>query len=101
MSRTLNWTDWRIRFYLLSFLDLDDDGIAAVRDAKIVTRIDVSDDGEVSVATSDAESSDDPNVVTFTPGVETNITNPLNGETVSVGVSWRELGEIFFCEIYS
>ena len=55
----------------------------------------MSDDGEVSVATSDAESSDDPNVVTFTPGVETNITNPLNGETVSVGV--RNI----FCEIYS
>ena len=71
---------------LVNFADLDDDGIAAVREAKIVTSIDVSEEGEVSVATSDAESSEDPNVVTFTPGADNiTISNPLNGEMVAVG----------------
>ena len=67
-------------------LDLDDDGIAAVREAKIITNIDVNDDGEVIIATFDAESEDNPNVVKFTPEIKTNITNPLNGETVSVSI---------------
>ena len=66
------------------FTDLDEDGIAAVRDAKIVTTIEVSEGGEVRVATSDAESEGEANIVTFTPATETNITNPLNGETVAV-----------------
>merc|ERR1739838_455976 len=45
--------------------------------------ISVSEEGEVSVATSDAEAEDtEANVVTFSPGVKANITNPLNGETV-------------------
>lgn len=66
-------------------IDLDDDGIAAVRDAKILSVISVSEEGEVRVATSDAEAEDtEANVVTFSPGVKANITNPLNGETVEV-----------------
>ena len=72
------------------FTDLDEAGIAAVRDAKIVTTIEVSEGGEVRVATSDAESEGEANIVTFTPATETNITNPLNGETVAVsGRGWR------------
>ena len=55
-----------------------------MRDAKIVTTIEVSEGGEVRVATSDAESEGEANIVTFTPATETNITNPLNGETVAV-----------------
>ena len=66
-------------------LDLDDDGIAAVREAKIITNIDLNEE-EVIIATFDAESEDNPNVVKFTPGIKTNITNPLNGETVSVSI---------------
>ena len=72
-----------VRFWFI-FTDLDEDGIAAVRDAKIVTTIEVSEGGEVRVATSDAESEGEANIVTFTPATETNITNPLNGETVAV-----------------
>merc|ERR1712227_345831 len=68
---------------VLEAYNLDDDGIAAVREAKIITNIDVNDDGEVIIATFDAESEDNPNVVKFTPEIKTNITNPLNGETVS------------------
>ena len=67
------------------YLDLDDDGIAAVREAKIITNIDLNEE-EVIIATFDAESEDNPNVVKFTPGIKTNITNPLNGETVSVSI---------------
>jgi len=68
---------------VLEAYGLDDEGVSAVRDAKILTEIDVSEDGEVIVATSDAESEDEPNLVKFSPGIKTNITNPLNGETVS------------------
>ena len=68
-------------------IDLEEEGIKAVREAKIITEIDISEEGDISVATSDAEASDEPNVVTFTPGVKTNITNPLNGETVTVRFS--------------
>ena len=56
-----------------------------MRDAKILTVISISDEGEVRVATSDAQAEDtEANVVSFRPGVKTNITNPLNGETVEV-----------------
>ena len=66
-------------------IDLDEGGIAAVRDANILSVISVSEEGEVRVATSDAEAEDtEANVVTFRAGVKANITNPLNGETVEV-----------------
>lgn len=58
--------------------------MAAIRDAKILTEISIGENGDISVATSDAESSDPANVVTFSPTVATNITNPLNGEVVEV-----------------
>ena len=60
-------------------IDLDEGGIAAVRDANILSVISVSEEGEVRVATSDAEAEDtEANVVTFRAGVKANITNPLN-----------------------
>ena len=56
-----------------------------MRDAKILTVISMGEEGEVRVATSDAQAEDtEANVVSFRPGVKTNITNPLNGETVEV-----------------
>ena len=56
-----------------------------MRDAKILTVISMGEEGEVRVATSDAQAEDtEANVVSFSPGVKTNITNPLNGETVEV-----------------
>ena len=54
-----------------------------------MTTIEVSEGGEVRVvATSDAESEGEANIVTFIPATETNITNPRNGETVAVR-GWR------------
>lgn len=64
--------------------DLQQEDITAIREAKILTEISLGEDGSVSVGTSDAESDDPPNVVTFSPSVSTNITNPLNGEQVEV-----------------
>ena len=61
---------------------------ASPRNANIVTTIEVSEGGEVRVATSDAESEGEANIVTFIPATKTNITNPRNGETVAVR-GWR------------
>ena len=58
--------------------------MAAIRDAKILTEISVGENGDISVATSDAESEDPANVVTLSPTEAVNITNPLNGELVEV-----------------
>ena len=52
---------------------------------KILTTIKVSKGGSVRVASSDAEREGEANIVTFNPATETNITNPLNGETIAVG----------------
>ena len=60
--------------------------MAAIREAKILTEISVGENGDISVATSDAESEDPANVVTFSPTKATNITNPLNGELVEVRI---------------
>lgn len=80
-----NLTTRTFFFDNLFTIDLDDDGIAAVRDAKILSVISISEEGEVRIATSDAEAEDtEANVVTFSPGVKKNITNPLNGEAVEV-----------------
>jgi len=67
---------------VLGAYDLEEEAISAIRDAKILTEISLADDGSVTVATSDAESEDPPALVTFSPSVTTNITNPLNGEQV-------------------
>ena len=66
-------------------LDVDDDSIKAFREASIVTAIELSEEGMIAISTSDADSDDEANTVTFTPGTATNISNPLNGETVEVG----------------
>ena len=88
-----------IIFVNLFLIDLDDDGIAAVRDAKILSVISVSEEGEVRVATSDAEAQDtEANVVTFSPSVKANITNPLNGESVEVSRDSRII--LFCCEMF-
>jgi hypothetical protein len=50
-----------------------------------VTAIELSEGGMIAISTSDADSDDEANTVTFTPGTATNISNPLNGETVEVG----------------
>ena len=62
--------------------------MASQRNAKIVTTIEVSEGGEVQVATSNAESEGEANIVTFISATETNITNSRNGETVAVR-GWR------------
>ena len=49
-----------------------------------MTAIDISEDGMIAISTSDADSEDAANTVTFTPATATNISNPLNGETVEV-----------------
>merc|ERR1711874_261450 len=67
---------------VLGAYDLEKEAVAAIRDAKILTEISIAENGDISVATSDAESEDPANVVTFAPTVATNITNPLNGEVV-------------------
>merc|ERR1711950_1257 len=67
---------------VLGAYDLEKEAVAAIRDAKILTEISIGENGDISVATSDAESEDPANVVTFSPTVATNITNPLNGEEV-------------------
>ena len=69
----------------MHYAGIDDEAIAAIRDARILTVIEVSEDGMIAISTSDADSDDEANTVTFTPGAATNISNPLNGETVEVG----------------
>ena len=51
-----------------------------------MTAIELSEEGMIAISTSDADSDDEANTVTFTPGTATNISNPLNGETVEVGI---------------
>ena len=73
--------------YSLSYFayeGLKNDSIQAIRDATIVTVIELSEDGMIAISTSDADSDDEANTVTFTPGTATNISNPLNGEAVEV-----------------
>merc|ERR1719412_165427 len=67
---------------VLGAYDLEKEAVAAIREAKILTEISIGENGDISVATSDAESQDPANVVTFSPTLATNITNPLNGELV-------------------
>merc|ERR1712061_68286 len=67
---------------VLGAYDLEKEAVAAIREAKILTELSIGVNGDISVATSDAESEDPANVVTFSPTKATNITNPLNGELV-------------------
>merc|ERR1712212_904213 len=65
---------------VLEVYGIEEEAVKAIRDARIVTVIDISEDEEISIATSEADSQDEANTVGFTPGTPTNITNPLNGE---------------------
>ena len=67
--------------------------MASQRNAKIVTTIEVSEGGEVQVATSNAESEGEANIVTFIPATETNITNPRNGALWLKGLRDKPLHE--------
>ena len=58
--------------------------IEAIRNTRIVTIIEINDDGRIKMSTSNADTDDEPNAVTFQPGIPSNITNPLNGEDVEV-----------------
>ena len=71
----------------MHYAGIEEEGIAAIRDARIVTVIEVSEDGMIAISSSDADSDDEANTVTFTPGASTNISNPLNDETVEVILS--------------
>ena len=63
---------------------IEEEAVKAIRNARIVTVIDISEEGIVSIVTSEADTEEEANTVEFTPGTPTNITNPLNGETVEV-----------------
>merc|ERR1711892_790782 len=67
---------------VLTAYGVEADSIKAIRDATIVTAIELSEDGMIAISTSDADSDDEANTVPFTPGTATNISNPLNGEAV-------------------
>ena len=66
-----------------SVADVPREDIESIRDATIITSIEVEDDF-ISIATSDADNPDQENVVSFVPGDLVEISNPLNGETVEV-----------------
>ena len=86
----VNWTVlslYSISNHIWSYEGVEADSIKAIRDATIVTVIELSEDGMVAISTSDADSDDEANTVTFTPGTATNISNPLNGEAVEVSTS--------------
>ena len=64
--------------------DVPKEDIEAIRDATIITTIEIDADGEFSITTSDAGNPEQANTVRFTDGEENSITNPLNGETLKV-----------------
>merc|ERR1712210_244796 len=61
--------------------DVSKADIESLRDATIITTIEVEDDF-VSISTSDADNPEQENTVIFTVGETHEIVNPLNGETV-------------------
>ena len=63
--------------------DVSKADIESLRDATIITTIEVEDDF-VSISTSDADNPEQENTVIFTVGETHEIVNPLNGETVEV-----------------
>merc|ERR1712080_289253 len=66
---------------VLDAYDVPREDIESIRDATIITSIEVEDDF-ISISTSDADNPDQENVVSFVPGDLVEISNPLNGETV-------------------
>merc|ERR1739841_123687 len=69
---------------VLEAYDVPKEDIEAIRDATIITTIEIDADGEFSITTSDAGNPEQANTVRFTDGEENSITNPLNGETLKV-----------------
>ena len=68
----------------LSFpTDVPKETIESIRDATIITTIDVE-DNFISISTSDADNPEQENTVSFIPGDTLEISNPLNGETMEV-----------------
>jgi hypothetical protein len=65
----------------MSSTDVSKEDIEAIRAATIITTIEINDDGMMSISTSDADSPEQANTVSFTPGRAVNITDPLNGKT--------------------
>ena len=63
--------------------DVSKEDIESLRDATIITTIEVEDEF-ISISTSDADNPEQENTVIFTPGETHEIINPLNGETVEV-----------------
>ena len=81
IKKVLDWDFDAIT--LSSVADVPREDIESIRDATIITSIEVEDDF-ISIATSDADNPDQENVVSFVPGDLVEISNPLNGETVEV-----------------
>ena len=81
IKKTLDW-DFDANT-LSSVPDVPREDIESIRDATIITSIEVEDDF-ISIATSDADNPDQENFVSFVPGDLVEISNPLNGETVEV-----------------
>merc|ERR1712210_363939 len=61
--------------------DVPKETIESIRDATIITTIDVE-DNFISISTSDADNPEQENTVSFIPGDTLEISNPLNGETM-------------------
>jgi len=66
---------------VLDAYDVSKEDIESLRDATIITTIEVEDDF-VSISTSDADNPEQENTVIFTVGETHEIINPLNGENV-------------------
>jgi len=66
---------------VLDAYDVSKEDIESIRDATIITTVEVEDDF-ISISTSDADNPEQENTVIFTPGETHEIINPLNGETV-------------------
>ena len=95
MKKVLDWDfDTNIRS---SVADVPREDIESIRDATIITSIEVEDDF-ISIATSDADNPDQENVVSFVPGDLVEISNPLNGETVEVLDDGNTLLKLFLSQ---
>ena len=64
--------------------DVPKEDIEAIRDATIITSIEIDANGQFSITTSSAGNPEQANTVSFIDGEENSIINPLNGETLKV-----------------
>lgn len=67
---------------VLKAFEVPDEDIEAMRDATIITVIEIGENENISISTMDTAVEEQSNTVTFKIGKSVNITNPLNGETV-------------------